>query len=220
MSGPLALVGGTPFTEGCTFDEQLISAVDASEVMILPTAAAYEFPDRMVDSARAWFEDLGVGVASLDVLARPDALDEATAERARAARFLYLVGGSPMHLRSVMHASPVWEAIVAAWRDGAVLTAASGAARVICDPMVDPRGGAFTVGLGVVDNLAVIPHHNHWSEDKAHRTLRLAPPELVIAGIDDATALIRQDDAWRSEGAGSVAVFRQTDEVDLDQLPS
>jgi cyanophycinase len=219
--GTLALVGGRPFTEGCTFDADLLAASGGDEVVVLPTAAAYEHPQREVEAATAHFEGLGGRVVGLDVLNRPDALDGANAERVRTARFLYLVGGSPMHLRSVVKDSPVWDALVAAWQDGAVVAAASGAARVLCDPMVDPRGGAFTAGLGLLGNLAVVPHHNHWSEEKAHRTLLLAPADLLVVGIDDATALIRADDGtWSVAGAGSVAVFQARAEVGLEALPS
>jgi cyanophycinase len=219
--GTLALVGGMPFTEGCTFDADLLAASGGTEVVILPTAAAYEHPAREVEAATAHFAPLGAEVVGLDLLTRRDATDAALVEQIRNARFLYLVGGSPMHLRSVVKDSPVWDALVGAWDDGAVVAAASGAARVLLDPMVDPRGGAFTVGLGLLDNLAVVPHHNHWSEEKAHRTLLLAPPDLLVVGIDDATALIRAGDGtWSVSGAGGVAVFQARDEVGLDALPT
>lgn len=218
--GPLALVGGLPFTDGCTFDAGLLAASGGEEVLVVPTAAAYEHPEREVAAASAHFAEPGGQVVGLDLLTRRDAVDPTLIERVRAARFLYLVGGSPMHLRSVVKDSPVWDALVAAWHDGAVVAAASGAARVLCDPMVDPRGGAFTVGLGLLADLAVIPHHNDWSEDKAHRTLLLAPASLLVVGIDDATALIRDPDgSWRVEGTGAVAVFRGRDEVGLEALP-
>jgi cyanophycinase len=220
-AGALALVGGRPFTEGCTFDADLLAASGGSEVLVVPTAAAYEHPAREIEAAAGHFEPLGATVTGLDVLTRPDALDEANAAKVREARFLYLVGGSPMHLRSVVKDSPVWDALVAAWQGGAVVAAASGAARVLCDPMVDPRGGAFTVGLGLLGNLAVIPHHNHWSEEKAHRTLLLAPADLLVVGIDDATALIRSGDGtWSVSGTGGVAVFRSKEDVGLDALPA
>jgi len=219
--GALALVGGRPFTDGCTFDADLLAASGGDEVLVLPTAAAYEHPQREVDAAATHFEGLGARATGVDVLTRPDAQDPAMAEQVRTARFLYLVGGSPMHLRSVLKDSPVWDALVAAWQGGAVVAAASGAARVLCDPMVDPRGGAFTVGLGLLGNLAVVPHHNHWSEEKAHRTLLLAPADLLVVGIDDATALIRSGGSeWSVAGAGSVAVFQGRDEVGLDALPT
>src|SRR5439155_933128 len=82
----------------------------------------------------------------------------------------------------------------AAWDDGAVLAGSSAGAMVLCDPMVDPRGGAFTLGLALVAQLAVIPHHDHWSEEKARRTIDLAPEGLPIVGIDERTALLRDPD--------------------------
>ena len=37
------------------------------------------------------------------------------------ATFVYLGGGSPMHLRSVLKDTPVWDGIVGVWRRGGVL---------------------------------------------------------------------------------------------------
>ncbi len=220
MSGVLALVGGEEFSEGCTFDADLVAGSGVDEVLVLPTGAAYEHPQRLVDAAIDWFEALGVKAAGLSVLARRDAFDPELVDGIRAARFLYLVGGSPMHLRSVLKDSPAWDALTEAWDGGAVLAGSSAGAMVLCDPMVDPRGGAFTLGLGLLANLAVIPAHNRWSEDAAHRTLKMSPPELVLVGIDERTALIRHPDGtWRTEGAGSVAVFQGGHPADLSALP-
>lgn len=220
MTGPLAFVGGRPFTTGCTFDAGLVEQSGADEVLILPTAAAYEDPARLVEAAGPWFEGLGVRARGLDVLTRSDALDDAHAEAVRSASFLYLVGDNPMHLRSVFKDAPVWAALVEAWQGGAVLAAVGGAARVLCDPMVDPRGGAFAVGLGLVPGLALIPHQEHWSHEKAQRTLELAAPDLPVAAVDDATALLRDaDGSWRVEGAGEVSVFLAAEPCDLTVLP-
>ena len=60
MAGPLALVGGGEFREGCTFDAGLLEASGASEVLIVPTAAAYEHPQRLVTLGTSWFDQLGV----------------------------------------------------------------------------------------------------------------------------------------------------------------
>lgn len=206
--GPLALVGGGEFTDGCSFDAGLLEAAGGGEVVVLPTGAAYEHPQRSVDAATGWFERLGASVCGLDVLNRAGAQDPGHVQVVRAARFVYLVGGSPMHLRSVLKDSPVWDALVQAWNGGAVVAGSHAGAMALCDPMVDPRGGAFTVGLGLVENLAVITQHDHWSEEAAHRTRILSSAHLVLAGIDERTALIRDPDgSWRAEGAGEVVVF-------------
>lgn len=220
MTGTLALVGGSEWRDGCTFDADLLAAADTDEVVVLPTAAAYEHPERAVATAEAWFSALGAKARGVMVLGRTDAEVAAYVDAVRGARFVYLSGGSAMHLRSVLKDSPLWEALVEAWNDGAVVAGSSAGAMVLCDPMVDPRGGAFTIGLGLVAQVAVIPHHDTWSHDKEKRTLDLAPAGLCIAGIDERTALVRDPGgAWRVAGAGEVTVFRARAEVGLDVLP-
>ena len=220
MPGPLALVGGAEWREGCTFDRDLLEESGATEVVVLPTAAAYEHPERAVETAERWFAGLGAKARGLMVLARPDAEDEANVDAIRDARFLYLSGGSPLHLRSVLKDSAVWAALVAAWHAGAVVAGTSAGAMALCDPMVDPRGGAFTLGLGLLAQVAIIPHHDTWSPEKAKRTITLAPPGLPVVAIDERTALIRDTGGtWSIEGAGTVLVFVDGHEAGLEALP-
>ena len=203
MSGPLALVGGGEWRDGCAFDRQLLDDSGADEVLVLPTASAYEHPERLVAQAEEWFGGLGAKVRPLMVVRRPDALDEGNVAAVREARFVYLAGTSPMHLRSVLKDSPLWDALVLAW-----------------DPMVDPRGGAFTLGLGLIEGMTVVPHHDTWSEEKAHRTLQLAPAGLIVVGVDERTAVIRQaGGGWRTEGSGEVTAWRDGEELPLTALP-
>lgn len=219
MSGPLALVGGGEWQDGCSFDRRLLEA-GGGHVVVLPTAAAYEHPERAVATATAWFEGLGGTATGVMVLNRRDAFDPAHVDAVRSTRFAYLGGGSPLHLRSVLKGSPLWEALLAAWHDGAVLAGSSAGAMVLCDPMVDPRGGAFTVGLGLVAQLAFVPHADTRSHDLARRTVALAPPGLPVVRVDERTALVRAPDgSWSAEGAGSVTVVVDGRPADLRALP-
>jgi cyanophycinase len=221
MPGPLALVGGAEWREGCTFDRILLAESGADEVLVLPTAAAYEHPERAVETAEAWFAGLGAKARGLMVLARPDAEHEANVAAIRDARFIYLSGGSPLHLRSVLKDSPAWDALCAAWEAGAVLAGSSAGAMALCDPMVDPRGGAFTLGLGLLAQVAIIPHHDTWSPEKAKRTITLAAKGVPVVAIDERTALIRgRDGAWTVDGVGGVVVFVDGHQAGLDALPA
>lgn len=211
-AGPLALVGGGEWSEGCDFDAGLLDASGGQEVVVLPTAAAYERPERVVLRAAEWFDGLGARVEGLMVVGRRDADDDGAAEVVRRARFVYLSGGSPLHLRSVLKGSKVLGALRAAWEGGAVVAGAGAGAIVLTDPMVDPRGGALTVGLGLVDGLAVVPHFGDVGEDlhgeKLHRSVALAPRGLPVVGIPERAALVRDPDgSWRSAGVGTVTVF-------------
>lgn len=220
-TGPLALVGGGEWSDGCSFDAQLLEMSGGSEVLVLPTAAAYEHPERAVKSAEAWFTGLGARVRGLMVIGRADAEDPANATEVSRARFIYMGGGSPLHLRSVLKDSAVWLALVDAWRSGAVLAGSSAGAMVLGDSMVDPRGGALTLGLGLVPGLAVLPHADTWSPEKAHRTVELATGHLRIVAIDERTALIRDAaGAWSVAGAGGVTVYVDGRPAPLDALPS
>ncbi|HMK63552.1 MAG TPA: Type 1 glutamine amidotransferase-like domain-containing protein [Acidimicrobiales bacterium] len=218
--GMLALVGGDEWHPGCEFDAQLLEASGGTDVLVLPTAAAYEHPGKAVESATSWFASLGASARGLMVLGRPDAQDPANAEVVRSSRFVYLGGGSPMHLRSVLKASAVWEALLDTWRHGAVVAGSSAGAMVLTDPMVDPRGGALTVGLGMVEQMAVIPHFGHENAEKVHRAVALAAPGIAVVGIPERTALIRSPDGtWWSAGEGEVQVFVSGKPAGFEALP-
>ncbi len=210
--GILALVGGGEWQEGCDFDAGFLAAADTDQVLVLPTAAAYEHPERLVVRAAEWFAPLGGQVEGLMVLNRADAENDGAADIMRRARLIYVAGSSPMHIRSVLKHSVVWDALVAAWSDGAVVVGSSGAAMALTDPMVDARGGGLTIGLGLIHGVAVVPHFGDAAEDgtgeKLHRAVLLAPRDTPVVGIPERTALIRDPDGtWRASGAADVAVF-------------
>lgn len=219
MTGPLALVGGSEWRDGCSFDVELLAASGGATVTVLATAAAYEGPAKAIERATRWFAAIGAQVREVPVYNRVAALDPALAAATRRGTFIYLADGSSQHLRSVLLGTPVWDAIVDAWRAGAVLAASAQSATALCDHMVDNRGGAFTVGLGLLQGLTVIPHYDQWSPDKRHRTVKLARPALVVAGIDERTALVRDPSgAWSISGAASAVFFQGGTTVGIDAL--
>jgi cyanophycinase len=200
-----------------TLDADLLAAAGGREVLVLPTAAAFEHPDRVVDRAARYFSALGASVRSLPVLRRADAEDRANVAGVQGASFVYIADGSPLHLRSALKDSALFDAIVTAYRKGAVLAASGAGATVVCDPMVDPRGGAYTVGLGVVRDLAVFPYHGTAADHLRERSIDLLPRTATLVGLDEQTALIREPDVnWRVAGAGVVTLYdgRQTTVVE------
>jgi cyanophycinase len=205
--GPLVLVGGGEWRDGATFDAEMLER-SGGEVLVVPTAAAYERPARVVEAARQWFESLGGRVSEANVLSRTDAERAELADRIRWASFIYLPGGSPMHLLAVLKDSAVLRAIIDAWRDGAVIAGSSAGAMALTDPMVDPRGGAFTVGLGLVRDVAIVPHYDGEMSAQLKRTVALTPANCSVVALGEQTALIRDaEGTWRIDGRGEFAVY-------------
>jgi cyanophycinase len=209
VAGTLALVGGGEWRDGTRdLDTALLEASGGKEVLVLPTAAAYEDPQGVVEAAKAHFAQLGATVTGLPVLHRTEAEDPEISDVVRDARFVYFSDGSPLHLRSVLKGSALFDALLAAYRSGAVLAASGAGATVLCDPMVDPRGGAYTVGLGVVAGVAIFPYHGSAADHLRERSIELLPTAATLAGIDEETALLRRPDAqWSVEGNGSVTLY-------------
>lgn len=202
MSGTIALQGGGPFSAHDELDARLLQAAGASSVVVLPTADAFEHPERLVAAAMNWGERLGVQVEALMVLRRGEAMDEGAARLVRGARAVWLVGDQPLHLKSVLKDTPLFDAIRDLLANGGVVTGVGGSAAALCDPMVDPRGGAFTLGLGLVPDLALVTEAETWSPERLHRTRKLANTAFGVLRTTD--ALVRTDAGWETVGGAEV----------------
>ena len=209
-AGVIALLGGGEWTEPCrALDSRLLHLAESDEVLVLPTAAAFENPELAVEQATAWFAGLGAKATGLRVLNRRDAEADENVAAMRVARFVYLSDGSPLHLRSVLKGSALFDALLYAYGRGAVIAASGAGATVVCDPMVDPRGGAYTVGLGMVAGVAVFPDHAGAPDHRSDRSIELQPADAVLVGLDAHTAIVREVNGdWNVIGPGSATVYR------------
>lgn len=203
MTGTIALLGGGHFEANDDLDRRLIAAAGAAEVVVLPTAAAFEHPSRAIAEAEVWGERLGVTIDGRLVLRRADANLAEHVGAVRDARMVYLVGDSPLHLRSVLKDTELFSALRDVVANGGVVAAAGTSAACLCDPMTDPRGGAFSLGLGLVEGLALLTEAETWSPERLHRTLQLANG-FAVAVLPTGSALLRTDAGWEQVGDAEV----------------
>ncbi|CAN5813558.1 hypothetical protein BH24ACT5_BH24ACT5_07360 [soil metagenome] len=198
MTGTLALLGGGPFVANDDLDARLLAAAEADRVVVLPTADAFERPDDLVVAAMTWGERLGVTVEPLMVLQRHDADNEAMTNAITTASAVYLVGDSSQHLRSALKDTAVLRAITGVLERGGLVAAVGPSAAALCDPMLDQRGGAFTLGLGLAPGMSIIPDAESLSEDALQRTRSLADTPLVE--LRSGAAAVRRPDGWELVG--------------------
>jgi cyanophycinase len=224
-AGPLALVGGDELNPGNEpQDEVLVAAADGGPAYVLATAAARGKPEKAVANAVRWFGDLGLEVEELPAIRRRDVTSDANVDAARRGRFFYLVGGDPGLVPATLAGTPLWEAIVDAWRGGAALAGSSAGAMALAEWTLirDRRPGdderRYREALGVVPGAAVLPHF----ETFGHRWIDSASrgrDDVTLLGIDERSAALWQDGSWRALGDGGVTVIRGGDRARFDDVP-
>lgn len=202
MSGTIVLQGGGPFTLHDDLDRRLLTEARADRVVVLPTADAFERPEVLVAAAMSWAERLGVQVEALMVMSRPEAMDEGAASVVRGSRAVWLVGDNPIHLRSVVKDTPIWEALHDVLQAGGVVVGCGASASALCDPMLDPRGGALALGLGLLNGMAVVTQSETLTHDRQARVRKLTNVPLVF--LPSTSALTKTDAGWESVGPHEV----------------
>jgi cyanophycinase len=214
MSGYLLLAGGAEF--GGRMAESDARALELAggfnaQVSIIPAAAA---PDnnhkRAGENGVRWFEQLGASrVQWLPLVDEASANQAFIAEGLRRSRLVYLLGGFPRYLAQTLAGSAGWQAIVDAYREGAVVGGSSAGAMVLCRHYYDPVAGNINEGLNLVPKTCIIPHQDTFGKSWVSR-LTHALPEEVIVGIDEETAMIDDSpgDEWRVYGRGAVSLYR------------
>ncbi len=212
MPGPVALVGSGEFLEVMRPVDEALLEGRPRRAVILPTAAAEEGEERVgywLSLGRAHYEAIGVEPVPLALLDRADADRPELAAAVAGAGLVYLSGGNPGYLADTLRDSLVWDAVLRAWDAGAALVGCSAGACALTAVAEDFRHpGRFSgIGLGVVADLAVIPHFDRFA---AYDPGLLGPflsrqaPGRVVVGIDEETALIGEGGLWRVDGRRSV----------------
>jgi cyanophycinase len=212
--GPLALVGGDELKPGNEpHDEILLRAAGRGPAFVLATAAR-EHPEVAVSNALAWFGRFGLAVTELPARRRTDVTSASNAERARSGGFFYLVGGDPGRVPKILAGTPVWDAIVAAWRDGAALAGSSAGAMALGEwtlvraRMPGDERRRYLPALGLVPRVAVIPHFDTFGHRWLASALSAAErPDVVLPGVDERSAAVWDGGAWHALGDGGVTVI-------------
>jgi cyanophycinase-like exopeptidase len=224
VSGPIGLHGGGEFTAG---DEPFLLALleaappaadgGASRVVVVPTAAARHRPDATARHGREAIERVAasagipVRVETALIVDAESANDPALADRLAKADLIYLPGGDPDLLPSLLHDSLTWQSILAAHTRGAVIAGASAGAMALGPRTWTPHG--WLDGLGLVHGLVVVPHFSGFDSRGWEGALaQLNAAGLGYLGIDERTGVLSSSNGtaaatWRVVGPGHVEWF-------------
>ncbi len=210
--GYLLLEGGAEFGGGMRNpDLKAMQLAGGSEapIRIIPTAAAPDHNDqRAGNNGVRWFQSLGArDVLSLPIVNKVSAADERLAASLREAKLIYMLGGFTGYLGETLRESAAWDAVLRAYRAGAVVAGSSAGAMVMCEFYYDPNQGQVVNGLNLVKNAIVMPHYNTFGKSWASRLLKIS--QMTLIGIDEQTGML--DDGagtWTVHGPGNVTLYR------------
>jgi cyanophycinase len=212
MAGPLALVGGAEFGSGNEDQDRLLAETAAGRPAFVVCAAVRTHPEQAVATARRWFGTLGVDMTELRVRSRLDASVTETVEAARAAGLVYLAGGDPGRTVQLLAATPVWDAIVSAWRGGAALAGSSSGAMALCrwtlirDRWPDHTTRRAAEALAVVPDCALLPHFDTFGERWIPSAQQALGAGTTLIGVDERSAAVWRAGQWSAAGPGAVTV--------------
>ncbi len=210
-AGALALIGGQEFSESSLdLNRTLLANSGASTVVLVTLAAAFENPDAVTRQATDHFATLGATVETVPIANRHEANDAQAGRALKGSKLIYISDGSAMHLRSALKDTALFDGLMAAHRAGATVAASGAGATVLSDPMIDPRGGAYTVGFALVEHLAAFTHYTSDADHLWQRASELLPHDATLVGIPDSVALVRSPDAQWSVAGGAVTARRGT----------
>jgi cyanophycinase len=215
MPGYLLLEGGAEFGGRMAEPDRRALALAGgpdAPLCVIPTAAAPDHNQgRAGQNALRWFTSLGATqVRVLPLIDRASAADSQIAAALEASRLIYMLGGFPGYLAETLTGSACWEAMLKAYRAGAVLGGSSAGAMLLCQHLYDPERRAVVAGLGLLPNACVLPHHNSFGRNWAPDLLAKLPGATLI-GIDERTGMINDSPQgrWTVYGQGGVTLYHR-----------
>ncbi len=180
-----------------------------ADVVVVTTASAFRGAAEAALEVAGALEATGATFEALMALDRASSDESYFVARIARADLVVLTDGSPLHAKSVWRDSALGDALRAA-----ALVAIGSVATVLGDVMIDPRGGAPTVGLGYRHGVVLTTPA---AGDQLRRTRSLlgADDPLVIVGPRG--VIVEDVGHWRvADGHDDVVATRGSNPVSLD----
>ena len=158
-------------------------------VAVVTLAAAYRRPDLLLAQIGAWADALSVEHTVVRAVRRSDSLNPEVSEPIADCDGVLVLDGSPAHFVGAVKSTPLLEAIVSAQVRGAEVVWSGAAAAAVCAAMVDDRGGALTVGLGLHEGIVVATGWEGWPRDRRRRLRPMVPESALFMALESGSAV-------------------------------
>jgi cyanophycinase-like exopeptidase len=215
--GPLVLAGSGEYTPAMDIvDEFLLKLIAGKCVILIATSCAMEGEGVMTKWEQmgvAHFRRLGIEATPVRIKDRDDANFSAHADMIAAASLVWFSGGSAAYLAQAFEETLAWQALELANRGGAAVAGASGGLGVLNANLPNPDAGtpSGTTGLELAAPVRAMAHFDRMEVRRPESVQRvvdnLSPGQRAI-GVDEDTAVIWTEGAWRVMGRKRAVLFQ------------
>jgi cyanophycinase len=219
MSGTLIAIGGAARMDGAALEAfyQYSGGADAC-ITILPTASLREESGHEFTAA---METLGLKRPAqlLPVRQRCDCENSAFLQAVRQSSGVFLTGGNPLRLTTILGGTPLHQELLALYQRGAVVAGSSAGSAALSALMISqgssgshPRNrmANFVPGLGLISKLIFDQHFRQRNRMGRLIYAVASNPGLLGVGIDEDTAAIVQDNLLSVRGSSAVTIVDGT----------
>lgn len=184
-----------------------------ADIVVIPTASS--LAEEAVDVYTQVFGRLrATQVSTVNPQSRHEAADPALVEALDRATGVFITGGNQLKLGQLLAGTPVHDALLRAYRRGAVIAGTSAGASVLSQFMISmgeegvsprQRSSQITAGFGLLPGVIVDQHFEQRTRYGRLLSLVAASPSLLGMGIDEDTAAEIVDERTMTVvGSGSV----------------
>jgi cyanophycinase len=131
------------------------------------------------------------------------------------ASVIFFSGGNPWYLASILTGTPLWARLSDRLFDGLAYAGCSAGVACLTEMTFDSATQDFEQvlrpGLGYIRNALFAPHWDivdSWIPGARAYITAQAPPEGVLVGLDEDTAMVGDGNAWSVHGRQGVHVYR------------
>ena len=187
------------------------------EARIAVISTASSFGLETGERYRTVFMELGAAeVVPLNAISRIQSNDEHAAAVVRSAGGIFLTGGNQLRLSSMIGGTRLADAILARFREGAVVAGTSAGASAVSSHMIafgasgatpKHRMAQIAAGLGLLPGVIVDQHFQQRNRLGRLLSLIAQNPSLLGLGVDEDTAgVVGPDQVMEVIGRGSITV--------------
>jgi cyanophycinase len=198
-------------------DRRLVAEADGDgRVLILPTASAPEGKDvfeRWGSLGLAHFSRLDIPAEVLDLKGREDTDDRRLIERLDGASAVYVSGGNPAYLSTVLTESDFLVALLKHLDRGMAYAGCSAGVACLNEITFDSdtivMEEVFRRGLGLVPRTVFTPHWDMvdtWIPGATEFLVTSAPEGYTFIGMDEDTAMVGDGSSWEVLGKSGIHV--------------